>query len=124
MLTRRYLARISVALIVALLAACATVTPIGSDRDAIRRQVGVGDVVAVTTVAGDKLRFKVEALGDTAISGEGEVVSYADIGQLGVVQEKEKVGALAFLVGALIGVGLVVLWAMAVEAGTDAAIGL
>jgi protein involved in polysaccharide export with SLBB domain len=84
-------------LIVSLLSACATVEQLDPSPEVLRSTLEVGDEVRITTVSGEEYEFTVESLDESSISGEGNVVSYADIAEIEAarVSDAESIAAVA-----------------------------
>ena len=57
-----------------------------SDREYIANQLVVGDKAEVTRKDGDIVKFRVEQVSETGISGEGHAIAYDDMQQLRVAQ--------------------------------------
>ena len=66
-------------LLVCLLSACTTVQQVGQSPETLRSTLEVGDEVRITTSGGELYEFTIESIDESAIAGEGNVISYDDI---------------------------------------------
>jgi hypothetical protein len=71
--------------LLAFVAGCTTMRSLpSSDAQSIGSQIEVGDKVQVTRSDGSDVKFKVEAISDEGLAGDGIFVAYSDILQVRV----------------------------------------
>jgi hypothetical protein len=105
----RQIANSLVVALVCLCTACTTLTPVMATPERIRTEVRAGDTVRVLTADGATHRVKVEALGDTSLSGESQgsriEIPLRDIRQIDV--ERVSAGKTTALVVTVVGLAAV-----------------
>ena len=57
-----------------------------SDRENMANQILVGELVEITHKDGHIVKFRVEQISESGISGEGQAIAYDDMQQLKVAQ--------------------------------------
>ncbi len=69
--------------LIAFTAGCTTMQPVyGTDAESVSAQIKVGDKIEITRNDLSSVKFKVTAISDDGISGDGTFVAFSDIQQL------------------------------------------
>ena len=76
---KTFLKQLLAAVVVLSMLGCTTITPLTANGSQLASTVKPGDQVEITTTRGQQLKFKVDNVDATSMSGGGQRVAYDDI---------------------------------------------
>jgi hypothetical protein len=98
--------------LIAFTAGCTTMQPVNeTDAESVSAQIEIGDKIEITRNDLSSVKFKVTAISDDGISGDGTFVAFSDIQHL-QLQHKRDNKAGKIIGGVILGAAAVTVWAI------------